>query len=92
MFSAKQQRLKDFLGGLSTIFIVLGDWLPRLTVTWFCCLTSHNNILLLCRRPMLALELEPPTPPITKARARTHSALEPLVPSRSSSLPSTAEQ
>jgi hypothetical protein len=61
--------------------IILGDWLPRLTVTWFRRLTSHDDVLLLCRRPMLALEFEPSTPRITKVRARTHSThsvLEPL--------------
>jgi hypothetical protein len=55
-------QLKYFPGRLSPGFIVLGDWLLRLTVTWFRRLTSHNDILLLCRRPMLALEFEPPTP------------------------------
>jgi hypothetical protein len=73
---SSSDQLKNFLGRHSPVFIVLGDWLPRLTVTWFRRLTSHNDILLLCRRPMLALEFEPPTPPITKVWARTHSALE----------------
>jgi hypothetical protein len=97
MFTAKRQRrsnqLKNFLDRLFPVFIVFGDWLPRLTVMWFRRLTSHNNILLLCRYPMLALEFEPPTPRITKVRTRTHSALETTrVPSRSSGLPNTTGQ
>jgi hypothetical protein len=55
--------LENFLRGLSPVFIVLSDWLPRLAVTWFRSLTSHKDILMLCRRPMLALEFEPPTEP-----------------------------
>jgi hypothetical protein len=91
---SSSDQVKYFLGRLSPIFIVLGDWLPRLTgrVTCFRCLTSHNDILLLCRHPILALEFEPPTPRITKVRARTHSTLEPLTPPRSSGLPNTAER
>jgi hypothetical protein len=77
MFTVKQQRPTQ-QSPWQTIFIVCGDWLPHLTVAWFHRLTLHNQILLLCRHPMLVLEFEPPTPPITKAQARTHSALEPL--------------
>jgi hypothetical protein len=75
---SSSDQLENFLRGLSPVFIVFGDWLPRLTVTWFRSLTSHKDILLLCRHPMLALEFKPPTPRITQVRARTHSTLEPL--------------
>jgi hypothetical protein len=70
-------QLENFLRGLSPVFIILGDWLPRLTVIWF-----PKDIRQLCRRPTgtgtLALEFEPQTPRIIQIRARTHSALKPL--------------
>ncbi len=34
-------QFKNFLGRLSPVFIVHGDWLPCLTVTWFRSLTSQ---------------------------------------------------
>jgi hypothetical protein len=81
MFNAKQRdQLKNILVRLSSVFVVLGDLLPRLAVTRFRSLTSHDDILMLSRRPMLPLEFEPPTPlaRITQVPACTHSALEPL--------------
>jgi hypothetical protein len=75
---SSSNQLKNLLRGLSPVFIVLGDWLPRLTMAWFRRLTSYNHTVLLYPHPMLVLEFEPPTPSITQVRAHTHSALEPL--------------
>ena len=83
----------DFLSFLSSLAIGLPCLRVIVTCQWFRRLTSHNHVLLLSRRPMLALKFKPPNPTYYPTQGpHSQGVRTTRVSSRSSGLPNIAGQ